>query len=126
MGSKWLGILNGAIAVSLVFPQVVSAESTDIARMFPALAGINLTSEQQKQLGTLAEKTIPEVQKALNSEQKLKFDRALASGKNMRTAIQSLDLPYFRLSNRGNFWNHCELKLIKSLPQIDSSNLSRI
>lgn len=94
IGSKWLGILSGLVAIPLVFPQMLVAETNnDLSQIFPALTGVKLTSVQQKQLSALAEKTLPEVKKEFSSEQKQKFDQILASGKGVKTAIQSLELP---------------------------------
>lgn len=70
---------------------VVQAQTVPLVQMFPALAGVSLTPEQQTQLQQLSQQTLPEVENILTPEQRFQFQAALASGKGVRAALLSVN-----------------------------------
>ncbi len=91
MKTQWMAwIASGLIAVVPVFPAV--ADSTNLTQLFPALNGIQLTSEQQTQLVNISQQTLPQIQKRLTPDQQIQFQTALSQGHSVRGAVQSLNL----------------------------------
>lgn len=53
---------------------------------------VQLTPEQQSQLESLSQQSLPRVQALLTPEQRVQFDSALSQGKGVRVAALSLNL----------------------------------
>jgi Spy/CpxP family protein refolding chaperone len=93
MKRRWIGVMLGVpIMVAPITTSVALAEPASLTQLFPALVGIQLTPEQQAQLGTLTNETLPKVQSVLTPEQQTQFNTALTQGKGVRVALLSLNL----------------------------------
>lgn len=77
-----------------VFPSVAKADTNSLTEVFPALAGVELTSEQQTQIENLSKETLPQVQNMLTPEQQVQFNTTLSEGKGVGVAARSLDLSF--------------------------------
>jgi Spy/CpxP family protein refolding chaperone len=85
-------IVSGLMAAGSVFPAVAQASDPALTQLFPALAGVSLTSAQQSQLESLSAQTLPQVQRLLTPTQQAQFDQALGQGQGVRAAAVSLNL----------------------------------
>jgi periplasmic protein CpxP/Spy len=93
MKPRWIAwMASGLIASAALIPSVAQADENSLTQLFPALTGVQLTSEQQTQLETLSDQTISQVQNVLTPEQHTQFKSALSQGKGIRVAAQSLNL----------------------------------
>jgi hypothetical protein len=89
----WLAtFMGGLFLITPVVTPFVQAEPSALTQIFPALGGIQLTPEQQTQLETLGDQTLPKVEKNLSPEQQLQFDQSLAQNTGVRVALLSLNL----------------------------------
>jgi periplasmic protein CpxP/Spy len=83
--------LLAAIVTGLLLttPIVTHAEqvSTNLTNTFPALKGIELTTDQQEQLTALSSQTLTEIRAVLNARQQVKFNRALAQGWGLKKSL---------------------------------------
>lgn len=86
----WMAIFP--IAVVPVTASQVRAEATSLTQLFPALSGVELTPQQQSELQSLSNQTLPKVRKLLTPEQQAQFNKFLAEGKGVRGAVLSLNL----------------------------------
>jgi Spy/CpxP family protein refolding chaperone len=80
------------ISAVLITASVARAETTSLRQLFPALMGVHLTPQQQSELQNLSDQTLPKVRKLLTPEQQAQFNKFLAEGKGVRSAVLSLNL----------------------------------
>lgn len=94
MNRRWIAVMLGVpiLVTPMVKIPVAQAEPLPLTQLFPALEGIQLTPDQQNQLETLTDQTLPQIQNVLTPEQQTQFVSALAAGKGMRVALLSLNL----------------------------------
>jgi hypothetical protein len=97
------------IASVPVAASVARAETTSLTQLFPALTGVQLTPKQQSELQSLSEQTLPKIRKLLTPEQQAQFNKFLAEGKGVRSAVLSLNL-----SNRQRMQIYSLLQPLKS------------
>jgi LTXXQ motif family protein len=76
----------------LPLPSGAQTHANSLTQLFPALVGVQLTSEQLNQLQSLSQKTLPQLRTVLPPEQQLQFDNALSQGTSVRAAVESLNL----------------------------------
>jgi Spy/CpxP family protein refolding chaperone len=93
MKTRWMAwMASGLIASVPLFSSVAQADSNSLTQLFPALVGVQLTPEQQDQLESLSQQTLPQVQTLLTPEQQAQFNDTLAQGNGVRVAALSLNL----------------------------------
>jgi hypothetical protein len=110
MNSRWIGIVLGSsIAIVPVLASPIQAKSVPLVQLFPALEGIQLTSQQQSQLGQLTTQTLPRIKSLLSPQQLKQFNADLSAGKSVRVAILALDLTRSQKLKLNN-----ELRTVKS------------
>jgi hypothetical protein len=106
MKTRWIAlmisglVLTTPVVTPAAYSEVNSANS--LTQLFPALVGIQLMPAQQTQLMQLSQKTLPQIQQLLSSEQLSQFNTALKQGQTLRVALTSLDLSIpqqFKLRN---------------------------
>jgi hypothetical protein len=87
---RWLAV--GTISLGISLAAISPAIASSLTQLFPALSGIDLTSQQQQQLVALSQQRIPQIEAILTPGQRLRFKAAIAGGKSVRTALLSLDI----------------------------------
>ena len=102
IGMMSLGILGVAIASNPITrssigtqftSQPVLAQSIDpVAEIFPILANVNFTPEQEEQFANIRAQTRAQINTIVSSEQQQKFWQSLAQGEGFRAAIASAQL----------------------------------
>lgn len=75
-------------------PLPISFDSYEEAtQVFPALVGVELSSEQEVQLLEVTEKTLMEVNAALTPDQQTQFWAGLKTGKGLRATLLTMQIP---------------------------------
>jgi LTXXQ motif family protein len=74
------------MTTSIAFSPMIT-NASPLANTFPALQGIELTSEQERQLTELSNQTLIEVRSVLSPQQRVKFDRSLAKGVGLKKSL---------------------------------------
>ena len=86
-------ILSTALMVTpLAAVPIAQAQHSEIAQVFPALAGINLSEAQLSQLEQLRSQGRSQVDAIVSSEQQQSFFNALQSGQGLRSAVSAANL----------------------------------
>lgn len=83
-----------ASAILLVIPlkaQIASAQSRP-AEIFPILSGVELTEQQQSQIGQIRVEVRSQIQGILREEQRNRFKASLEQGEGIRKAIAAMNL----------------------------------
>jgi len=83
-------LASGLMISTAMFPVIARA---DVTYLPPALAEVQLTPSQQTQLERLKEQTQSQLDNLLTSNQQTQFKNALSQGSDIRSAVQSLNLP---------------------------------
>ncbi len=95
MKIQWMAWMASALIASVsVFPSVAKAQTDSLTHLFPALDGIELTSEQQSQIENLGHDTLPQLQNLLTPEQQYQFNTAISEGKGVGASARSLNLSF--------------------------------
>jgi periplasmic protein CpxP/Spy len=68
------------------------ADANDLAATFPALQNVELTPSQQQKLSALSSKTLAEIRAILTAQQKVQFNRSLATGVGVKKSLLGTDL----------------------------------
>lgn len=93
MNQQWIAaVVSVPMLVAPVITSAAQAEPAALMQFFPALAGVQLTPQQQGQLETLTKQTLLEIESILTPTQRTQFNSALAAGHGIRSALSSLDL----------------------------------
>ena len=71
-----------------------TASKPSITSQSPALNGIDLTKDQEQQIASLSKSTISKINAQLNAGQQQQIKTALDEGKDLRTAVQSVNLSF--------------------------------
>jgi hypothetical protein len=90
---KWMlsGLLV-TVPVLTSMAQTARTQTNSLTQLFPALVGVQLSSEQLTQLQSLSQQTLPQLRAVLTSDQQLLFNNALSQGTSVRAAVESLNL----------------------------------
>jgi hypothetical protein len=116
MNLKLVSMLAGAMV--LVAPATITAaqaQTTQLTQLFPALSGVTLTPQQQRQLEAITQKTLPEIQNVLTPEQQEKFQLALNEGKSVRVALSSLNLSSSQKKQLQSIFQATKSQIVKTL-----------
>lgn len=81
---------SGLMISTAIFPMIARA---DVTYLPPALAEVQLTPSQQTQLETLKKQTQSQLDNLLTPSQQTQFKNALSQSNDIRSAVQSLNLP---------------------------------
>jgi Spy/CpxP family protein refolding chaperone len=92
--------LTGLMLISNVPPTIAQGTSQRtaaqpyITSQSPAFKGIDLTKDQEQQIASLSKSTISKINAQLNAGQQQQIKTALDEGKDLRTAVQSVNLSF--------------------------------
>ncbi len=93
MNLKLALLLAGAMTLIITsVPMVADAQANSLTQTFPALAGINLTSQQQNQINQLRQSTRSQVESILTPPQRDQLKTAIDQGNTLRDAIAEISL----------------------------------
>jgi len=90
MKTKLLSLIAGTMIVFA--PVMGSIASAQTPMDLPALAGINLTPQQEEQLAKIRLQTQQQIQQILTEPQKAQFKVVTQQGKDLRQAIAAINL----------------------------------
>ena len=92
--------LTGLMLISNVPPTIAQGTSQGtaaqpyITSQSPAFKGIDLTKDQEQQIAALSKSTISKINAQLSAGQQQQIKTALDEGKDLKTAVQSVNLSF--------------------------------
>ncbi len=93
MHKGWMALMFSIpIVVAPIVTTIAQAKPASLTQLFPELAGIQLTPEQQSQLAALSEKTMAQINSVLTPQQQSQFKASLNQGNGMQNALSSVGL----------------------------------
>jgi hypothetical protein len=95
MKSRFLITIGGSLFLIMPVTAVnvqANPSNSQMVSIFPTLEEIKLTPAQQQKLSILSRQALAEVRNALTPDQRVKFNRSLATGIGLKKSLMAADL----------------------------------